>query len=238
MNYGERKWTPENKLQLISTVENYGFKGNFAEIALKLEQRSDTSLRYFIDDLERRLKKNNWEAELEQKIDELCRMDAWHLYENISVVLELKSLFGKFPNACLVGGVNYSACYGYLASLTRGEVQQNLDPPTKMKFWELFLRFKQEQAHLKFLNVVFPEFKKSPITTFEARTKLKERRIDEWTKENKEAREVIVSENFENIKDFLCHTHSLIRINDSTEFFLYVENFFSKLFWYQPIVED
>ena len=68
-----------------------------------------------------------------------------------------------------------------------------------MKFWELFLRFKQEQAHLKFLNVVFPEFKKSPITTFEARTKIKERRIDEWTKENKEAREVIVSENFENI---------------------------------------
>ena len=72
-----------------------------------------------------------------------------------------------------------------------------------MKFWELFfLRFKQEQAHLKFLNFVFSEFKKSPITTFEARTKLKERRIDEWTKENKEAREVIVSENFENIKDF------------------------------------
>ena len=145
-----------------------------------------------------------------EKIDELCRMDALHLYENISVVLELKSLFGKFPDACLVGGVNYAACYGYLASLTRGEVPQNLDPPTKMKFWELFLRFKQEQpAHLKFRNVVFPEFKNSPITTFEARTKLKERRIEEWTKENKEAREVIVSDNFENIKDFLMSYASL-----------------------------
>ena len=210
VNYGERKWTPENKLQLISAVENYGFNGNLAELALKLEQRSEASLRYLIDDLERKRRKNNWEAELDEKIDELCRMDALHLYENISVVLELKSLFGKFPDACLVGGVNYAACYGYLASLTRGEVPQNLDPPTKMKFWELFLRFKQEQpAHLKFRNVVFPEFKNSPITTFEARTKLKERRIEEWTKENKEAREVIVSDNFENIKDFLMSYASL-----------------------------
>jgi hypothetical protein len=72
--------------------------------------------------------------------------------ENFQLVLELISYFGNFADH---GGVNFSVCFGYLASLVRGQIPQKLDETKNVKFFLLFYQFEVET--LAGRNFNFPE---------------------------------------------------------------------------------
>ena len=175
---GEREWSAENKRQLISILERDGYDGDPNK--LKLENRSNESVRYLIDDCAKKRKKKNWELLLDSEIDQLRGMEGAALTENLPLFLELLSLLGKHPDPSQVGGIDYSAIYAYLASLMLGEVPKQLNCITKMKFSQVFNQFKTRI--LAESEVPFTEFKTEPRTVFEKRKGLKERRDKEWSK--------------------------------------------------------
>ena len=202
---GEREWSTEEKEKILSILQNEGFDGDMNKLAEQLPNQSNDSVRYLINDYEKERQKHKWEVMLDSKIEQLRWMEGAAFTENLPLCFDLISLFGIHPDSSLVGGIDYSDIYAYIASLMRGEVPKQLNYVTRTKLTQLFNQFKKRI--LAGPKVPMPEFKIKAASAIERKKELKERRSKIWSDEELEAKEILVSGNFDQIEQFYL-THA------------------------------
>jgi len=143
---------------------------------------------------------------LDSKIEELRGMEGPTFSENLALFFQLHSSL-THPVPSIVGGVNYSAIYAYIASLMRGEIPKQLNPVTRAKFSQLFHLFKQRIQSEP--EVPFPEFKQKAGSALERKRMLKERRSNAWSADELEVQETLWSGDVRQIEEFYLSHASL-----------------------------
>ncbi|XP_057373394.1 uncharacterized protein LOC130694340 [Daphnia carinata] len=203
-NKETRKWTKDERIQLVNILKNEGYDGDIKYLAAQFPGQSVDSLRYFFASLIYP-KKEEWEMSLDRYI-KMIKDDHGRLSfgENWPVFVAAYSKFGKHPCPSEVGGVNYGLIYQSIVFFMRGGMPKKLDERTRVK---LYLVVKQLRKNLRnrcirptIEHSVAP--KNGSMTREEKNEYLAERRSELWSEGEWSARTKALSKDIHVVREF------------------------------------
>ena len=227
--------------KLLARLQSRGFDGSYRDLQEEFNNcRSDSSFRNFFD----YLRKNDCPSsetydEERHKVSLMC--DPWiealrknnenqRLGVNIPLMLKLIASFEKHPSPSQCGGVDYKEIYECLASLMQGHIPKQMSAPSAAKLHQI-TRLLSE--HLKNED----DSEKNSLKSFAVRPDttvqqdrnqiLKSRRNPEWSEEEKESRQKIVSSDFEQMRSCYLKQYGLNPMNLSWYLLISVVGFMS-----------
>lgn len=215
--------------KLLARLQNQGFDGNYRDLQVEFNNcRSDSSFRNFFD----HLRKNDDPSsdtfdEERHKVSLMC--DPWiealrknnenqRLGVNIPLMMKLIARFEKHPAPSNCGGVDYKEIYECLASLMQGHIPKQMSAASAAKLKQMtFLlsdQLKNEDDNERhFLSSIAVQ---NDTTVLKDRNQiLKNRRNPDWSEEEKQSRQHVVSPNFDQMRSSYLKQYGLNPMNFS-----------------------